>query len=1114
MPDVGTWTAPTAVLGDFRLALLERLLPAFIEAAFASLRRDLERAAAQGADTAQRGAWAGGGCAADFAAEAAGEPAVPGAAAAGPAGKVAAPDAGSSAIGGETADATNPRTTETVVHGADAVDTLGSPPAAPAAVGSGGACRSGGGPLLSAAPAAEPYAASSSGLRPKPTVAKTEVPFSAIQEAECKEAELERADAQKTRLAAASSSVWRPLEARRCCLAEGGAERGGAFSRLAEGTPGHALSRRAEDLGRVTLDPSDKPDLAAKPASVEGAGASDVPRAQPEFPRLAEVETSGGPWEVAGLVFCARFDSGNLASVAQSGRWPASAAESASAEESCQAMGTTEEQYPSNSEISRAESELQAALLTRDVPRLRRATDEAEYNMVDTAMIARARSKLMELESQVGKLRTQLADLEITRARTKLMDQEDGPGEPLMDVVLEEPAINHFDIRIRADCEGTPFLQETCQWFHFRMQGVVPSSTPLRFRVLGLSRFSGIVDNNSPILTDGLMPVVRSLPSQPNWQYINGRIGVQRLPGGNVAFTFEHLLTPGADNELRQEVYFAATFPYPLCRVASHAGQLSRRLADEGLYVHREHLCNSLGGRAIDLLTFTDKSKQSDTRQPRLPGLRAVGDRPHIFPGKRAVFVSSRVHPGEAPASFILEGLLDFLASGSEEAHVLLERYVFHIVPVLNPDGVELGHHRTDLRGENLNRMYGHRASLDLHPAVFAAQAACIGAHRNQGRLRLYLDLHAHGTRRGQFLLGETAGEGQAEAKLYAHALGWRCGTFEYAQSDFSHSCPGSGKSEIARLTGAPLCFTVESNYYRGHQSDRLYGPSDWWNFGRQLLRALLDVDSLENPSPGGALEAHLFENLLDAQLAIGGTPAECSRPGRTRPQFAKVLEVDDDAGPSEPADLVDKVVEIVDARAGTTAECVEAYRLHQCHGGEWVVASRVKMEWVPTQMGQFYYGVLRRAAVTRYPDPGSDRVVSQLGAGTVILAVERCVAKGLLRVRIGAVLTGQARDPAGGWVSEFVEDPPPGVGWDPRLGAPAQLLRLRGPPPPPEPEAGRLRYFANVSNCEEYCVALLSNAILEEMAPLSLESQSNRCEVRKIIQDIATFKHQSHQKT
>lgn len=38
-----------------------------------------------------------------------------------------------------------------------------------------------------------------------------------------------------------------------------------------------------------------------------------------------------------------------------------------------------------------------------------------------------------------------------------------------------------------------------------------------------------------------------------------------------------------------------------------------------------------------------------------------------------------------------LSGLLDFLASDCSAAKELLRRYVFFVVPVLNPDGAPLG---------------------------------------------------------------------------------------------------------------------------------------------------------------------------------------------------------------------------------------------------------------------------------------------------------------------------------------------------------------------------------------------------------------------------------------
>ena len=47
-----------------------------------------------------------------------------------------------------------------------------------------------------------------------------------------------------------------------------------------------------------------------------------------------------------------------------------------------------------------------------------------------------------------------------------------------------------------------------------------------------------------------------------------------------------------------------------------------------------------------------------------------------------------QVHPGEANASWILKGIIEFLIGSSNEARALRQSTVFKIVPMLNPDGV------------------------------------------------------------------------------------------------------------------------------------------------------------------------------------------------------------------------------------------------------------------------------------------------------------------------------------------------------------------------------------------------------------------------------------------
>ena len=69
-----------------------------------------------------------------------------------------------------------------------------------------------------------------------------------------------------------------------------------------------------------------------------------------------------------------------------------------------------------------------------------------------------------------------------------------------------------------------------------------------------------------------------------------------------------------------------------------------------------------------------------------------------------AIILTSRVHPGESNSSYIIEGLINYLVSNEKEAETLRNRFVFKIIPMLNPDGVIIGNYRCSLSSADLNR--------------------------------------------------------------------------------------------------------------------------------------------------------------------------------------------------------------------------------------------------------------------------------------------------------------------------------------------------------------------------------------------------------------------------
>lgn len=72
----------------------------------------------------------------------------------------------------------------------------------------------------------------------------------------------------------------------------------------------------------------------------------------------------------------------------------------------------------------------------------------------------------------------------------------------------------------------------------------------------------------------------------------------------------------------------------------------------------------------------------------------------------------------------MMKGIIDFLTSEAPEAVVLREKFVFKIIPMLNPDGVINGNYRCSLAGADLNRRW-KLVNKVLYPEVFETKRLC-----------------------------------------------------------------------------------------------------------------------------------------------------------------------------------------------------------------------------------------------------------------------------------------------------------------------------------------------------------------------------------------------------
>ena len=66
----------------------------------------------------------------------------------------------------------------------------------------------------------------------------------------------------------------------------------------------------------------------------------------------------------------------------------------------------------------------------------------------------------------------------------------------------------------------------------------------------------------------------------------------------------------------------------------------------------------------------------------------------------------------------MMEGIIQFLTSEQEIANTLRDKFIFKLIPMLNPDGVIHGNYRTNLAGIDLNRVWD-TADKYLAPEIF-----------------------------------------------------------------------------------------------------------------------------------------------------------------------------------------------------------------------------------------------------------------------------------------------------------------------------------------------------------------------------------------------------------
>nr|CAH7768234.1 unnamed protein product [Callosobruchus chinensis] len=292
-------------------------------------------------------------------------------------------------------------------------------------------------------------------------------------------------------------------------------------------------------------------------------------------------------------------------------------------------------------------------------------------------------------------------------------DTRDKTGKTMIDETYDA----EFNVWTKPDCAGTRYENGNRTWFYFGFRAPEPCMY-VRLNLVNLNK-------QGKMYSQGMTPVYRVLPGKPRWDRIQDKpVYSLNEDTFRLSFTFR---TPESTDSI---MYFAFTYPFTYLELEKMMVNLDDRylymkpICEDDIYYMRETLVHSVEGRNVDLITISSYQGITAEREPQLKNIFvANAPRPFKFVRKKVIFVSARVHPGETPSSFVFNGLLNLLLNRDDLiARSLRRLYVFKMIPFLNPDGVAMGHFRTDSRGVNLNRVYLN-PSLTEHPSIYAARA-------------------------------------------------------------------------------------------------------------------------------------------------------------------------------------------------------------------------------------------------------------------------------------------------------------------------------------------------------------------------------------------------------
>ncbi|XP_013134662.1 PREDICTED: cytosolic carboxypeptidase 2-like [Papilio polytes] len=390
----------------------------------------------------------------------------------------------------------------------------------------------------------------------------------------------------------------------------------------------------------------------------------------------------------------------------------------------------------------------------------------------------------------------------------------------------------YYELHLRTDL----YTNRHMQWFYFRVTNT-KKQTMYRFSIVNLSKAESLYN-------EGMRPLLYSTKDAQlhsiGWRRCGDNIAYykndssceeeEQFPSYTLTFNIEFPHTDDA-------VYIAHCYPYTYSDLQEYLSRLQAHPV-KSTYSKLRLLCRTLAGNNVYYLTITAPQNTNELEQKK----------------KKAVIITARVHPGETPASWMMKGFMDYLTGDTNQARELREKFIFKLVPMLNPDGVIVGNNRCSLTGKDLNRQY-RTVIRETYPPVWHTKVMIRRLQEECG-VAMYVDLHAHSRKHNVFIYGCESRRNsdrylqEQVFPLMLHKNAADKFSFENCKFRIQRSKEGTGRVVVWML-GVSNSYTMEASFGGTELGSRVsthFSVQDYESLGRTFCETLLDFYD-EDPS-------------------------------------------------------------------------------------------------------------------------------------------------------------------------------------------------------------------------------------------------------------------------